>query len=115
MSETLSAHNANDKYAEIAYNGPARTARIWQFPRITLGLLEGSEDAAVRLLYAFAQVLVYGLLLNQDMRRLDVGVDEAGAVEPDLILKGDKILRASKLRNFLLRSSALQVRATAVM
>ncbi len=86
-------HIIDIELAEIAHDRPARTARVWQFRSITLGLLEWGEDAAVRLFYAFVQVLVSGLLLNQHVRRPNVGIDEAGAVELDLILKGDDVIR----------------------
>ena len=80
-------HIIDVEFLEVADYDPAGAFGIREFVVVALGLLEGLEQGTVALGNCFAKVLVDGLLLNEGMRRLDIGVDEAGAAEFDLVLE----------------------------
>ena len=84
-------HIINIKLRKVARHNPARTLRIGQLGRIALGLLEGGQQAAVRLLDRLVQIFIQALLLNQHVGAGDDAVNKAGVVQHNLVFKADKL------------------------
>ena len=86
---------------EVADDDPAGVPVVGQIPGVAPGLLERSQEGAVRLGRALVQVHVPALLLNEDAGVPDEAVDEAGVVQFHRDLKVDVFLRLGHAVDFL--------------
>ena len=86
-------HVVDEERFEVTGDDPARAPGVRELHGVAFRLLVGSERRAVGLFDGFREVLVYPLLFNHHMRRIDEPVDEAGMVQVHLVLEGDVFLR----------------------
>jgi len=84
-------HIVNQEGCEIAGDDPAWTFGIGELGGIAFGLLERGQERTVGLEDGFAEVFVNPLLFDKDVGGRDVGVDETGMVEMDLVFEVDEI------------------------
>ena len=85
-------HVVDVEFGEVAGDDPARMLRERELGDVALRLLKGVELRAVGLADGRVEFLAEGFLLDQDFRGGNVPVDEACAVEFDLLFEDDEVL-----------------------
>ena len=85
-------HVVDVELGEIAGDDPPGPLGVGQLGGIPLGLLERRQQGTVGLLDGLVQLFPKAFLFDQDVGGRNKAVDEAGVIQHDLILKGDKLV-----------------------
>ena len=84
-------HVVDTPRAEITSHNPSGALTVGQFSGIAFGLLKGGKVRAVGLEYRLIQVFVTTFLLDENLSRGNIAVDEGGMVEMHLVLELNEV------------------------
>ena len=86
-------HVVDTPRTEVTGHNPSGTLTVGQFGGIAFGLLKGGEVGAIGLEYWLVQVFVTTFLLDENLCRGDIAVDERGVVEMHLVLELNEVCK----------------------